>query len=147
MNYGNYPPYYRQSYYNAPQAPENAPYGVQYQQQINNRPLVQNQPTSEFNWVLNENEATAYPVAVNNSVILWDKYSPTIYIKSVNMQGVPSMRVLDFVERTSDNAPKIPTERTNGLNDRFVTIDAFNALKAEFDGLIARLNEKEEQEN
>lgn len=39
------------------------------------------QRTSDIIWVLNENEAMAYPVAPNNTVVLWDKNNPTIYVK------------------------------------------------------------------
>lgn len=87
-------------------------------------------------WVLNENEAVAYPVAPNNSVVLWDKNAPTIYVKSVNVQGVPSMRILDFVERTPENA--VRTQKKDA--DKYVGIDAFNALKAEFEALTARFD-------
>ena len=57
------------------------------------------QPTSDLLWVLNEMEATAFPVLANNRVTLWDKNKDTVYIKSVDAQGVPSMRILDYVER------------------------------------------------
>lgn len=55
-------------------------------------------------WVLGEVEATSYPVAPNSTVTLWDKNQPTIYVKSVNIQGVPSTRILDFTERTAQAA-------------------------------------------
>ena len=90
-------------------------------------------------WVLGEVEATSYPVAPNNTVVLWDKNSNTIYIKSVNAHGVPSMRVLDFVERTEKPSANVePTE------SKFVSIEDFKALEAKFDGLskeIANIKE------
>lgn len=138
-----YAPFYRPMYYNnqMQNTPETMPqYNQQYQQAI--LPQIQTTPaiSNDFLWVLNENEATSYPVAPNNSVTLWDKNQPTIYIKSVNAQGVPSMRILDFTERLP-NSPK--TTQSSGLNNdnNFVTIDVFNQLKGEFEALTARFEE------
>jgi hypothetical protein len=92
-------------------------------------------------WVLGQTEAESYLVAPNNSVVLWDKNRPTIYIKSVNSQGMPSMRVLDFTERNSDtsnsheNAPKTHECK---CGDKFVTKEEFDALKGKFYDLQAR---------
>lgn len=90
-------------------------------------------------WVLGEVEAQSFPVAANNSVVLWDKNNPTIYIKSASAQGVPSMRVLDFVERTPDTASRLPEKHECKCGEQFVTKDAFEALKQEFEALSARL--------
>ena len=68
------------------------------------QPQVAPAPYNDMIWVLGEVEATSYPVAPNSTVTLWDKNQPTIYVKSVNIQGVPSMRVLDFTERTAQAA-------------------------------------------
>lgn len=137
-----YAPYYRNNYMNPMQT---APQPV-YQPMSDNggiyQPSYQNAPqgvvaaSEPMLWVLNENEAVAYPVAPNNSVVLWDKNAPTIYVKSVNAQGVPSMRILDFTERTPENAARTPIIDTN----KYVGIDAFNALKAEFEALTARFD-------
>ena len=112
-----YAPYYRpMNYYNPsiPQDNQNMQNGQQFQQipvqqpqqmtmqtPIQQMPMSQTaqMPSNDMLWVLNETEATSYPVAPNNSVTLWDKNKDTVYIKSVNMQGVPSMRILDYVER------------------------------------------------
>ena len=109
---------------------------MQYQQP---NPVAKPQ-NCEMIWVLNENEATSYPVAPNNNVVLWDKNNPTIYIKSVNSQGVPSIRVLDFTERT-ENAETTPKKHECKCGDKFVTIEQFNALKAKFYDLLARYDE------
>ena len=101
-----YAPFYRPTYYDPVQQNPMGQYNPQYQQPMgqpmqNAQIPMQGQPTNDFLWVLNENEATSYPVAPNNTVTLWDKNLPTIYIKSVNAQGIPSMRILDFTERTA----------------------------------------------
>ena len=101
---------------------------------------MQTQPTNDFLWVLNENEATSYPVAPNNTVTLWDKNLPTIYIKSVNAQRVPSMRVLYFVERTATNTT-LPAGTAFNSTNNFVTLDSFNALKGDVEALRGKLDE------
>ena len=138
-----YAPFYRPTYYDPVQQNPIGQFNQQYQQQMN-QPIqqvpMQGQLTNDFLWVLNENEATSYPVAPNNTVTLWDKNLPTIYIKSVNAQGVPSMRVLDFVERTSVT-PTPPVGTAFNSTNNFVTIDSFNALKGDVEALRGKLDE------
>ena len=141
-----YAPFYRPTYYDQMQPNLNMnQFNQQYQQPIaqpmQTAPMpMQNQPTNDFLWVLNENEATSYPVAPNNTVTLWDKNLPPIYIKSVNAQGVPSMRVLDFVERTATSTtPHVGT--AFNLPNNFVTLDIFNALKGDVEVLRSKLDE------
>ena len=140
-----YAPFYRPTYYDPVQQSQMGQYNPQYQQTIgqpiqNAQMPIPGQPTSEFLWVLNENEATSYPVAPNNTVILWDKNLPTVYIKSVNAQGVPSMRVLDFTECLV-NAHKTPSEPSFDSTNNFVTLDSFNALKGDVEALRGKLDE------
>lgn len=118
--------------------PDNQQYMPTYTQPIQPmQPMAQPMPqsTNDMLWVLGENEASAYPVAPNNSVVLWDKNNPTIYVKSVNAQGIPSMRILDFSERSADTAQKSPTEHKCECGDRFTPIDDFKALETKFDTL------------
>lgn len=154
MAYGNYAPFYRGGFFNPMQTPtmpnvaENQGQFTQpYQAPIQNpiqQPTQQNQNWNDMIWVLNENEATSYPVAPNNSVVLWDKNNPTIYVKSVNSQGMPSMRVLDFTERNADtsnsqeNASKTH-ECTCG--DKFATKEQINALEGKINDLTAKYEE------
>ena len=140
-----YAPFYRPTYYDPVQQSQMGQYNPQYPQQMaqpmqNAQMPMQGQPTNDFLWVLNENEATSYPVAPNNTVTLWDKNLPTIYIKSVNAQGVPSMRILDFTERTA-TAQKQPVSGPFGSANNFVTIDSFNALEAKFAALEGKVDE------
>lgn len=145
-----YPPYFNRGNYinpmqNVPQMPmQNVPQ-MEYQPQYQQMPMNQPTPTNDMIWVLNESEATSYPVALNNSVVLWDKNNPTIYIKSMNAQGVPSMRVLDFSERIPDNAPKTPAEHKCQCGGRFAPIEDFKRLQEEFEALqekVEALNAK-----
>ena len=151
-----YPNYYQGGYY--PQYQNGAvpdmlnQYKGQYQQMPMQQPMMQQPvqqmptmaqptPTNDLLFVLNETEATAYPVAPNNSVTLWDKNKDTVYIKSVNMHGVPSMRILDYVERTADNAPKTPAEHKCTCGDKFVLKKDFQALQGEFEALRGELEQ------
>lgn len=140
-----YAPFYRPTYYEPAQQNPMGQFNQQFQppmaQPMQNAQMpMQGQPTNDFLWVLNENEATSYPVAPNNTVTLWDKNLPTIYIKSVNAQGVPSMRILDFTERLV-NAPKTPSTPSFDSPNNFVTIDSFNALKDDVEALRGKLDE------
>ena len=138
-----YAPFYRPTYYDPVQQNQMGQFNQQFQppmsQPMQQAPM-QTQQTNDFLWVLNENEATSYPVAPNNTVILWDKNLPTVYIKSVNAQGVPSMRVLDFTERTATSA-KQPVSAPFGSANNFVTLDSFNALEAKFAALEGKVDE------
>ena len=140
-----YAPFYRPTYYEPAQQSPMGQFNQQFQQPMSQQMQptqmsVANPVSNDFLWVLNENEATSYPVAPNNTVTLWDKNLPTIYIKSVNAQGVPSMRVLDFTERLT-NAPKTPSAATFDSPNNFVTIDSFNALKGDVEALMGKFEE------
>ena len=152
-----YPNFYQGGYY--PQYQSGAvpdmlnQYKGQYQQMPLQQPMLQQpvqqmpmQPTqmtvaNDMIWVLSEGEAQSYPVAPNNSVILWDKNSDVVYIKSVNAQNVPSFRVLDYKERTADNAPKTPVEHECKCGSKFVSKKDFEALQSDFEALRNELDE------
>ena len=154
MTYGNYAPFYRSGFFNPMQTqamPQMADNQNQFAQpyqtpmQTNPAPMpMQTQQTNDMIWVLNESEATSYPVAPNNSVVLWDKNNPTIYVKSVNAQGIPSMRILDFTERNTDasNSP-INAHKTHECTcgDKYATKEQINALEDKINDLTAKYEE------
>lgn len=140
-----YAPFYRPTYYDPVQQNPIGQFNQQFQPPMG-QPMqsaqmpMQGQPTNDFLWVLGQTEAESYPVAPNNTVTLWDKNLPTIYIKSVNAQGVPSMRILDFTERFA-NATKTPSAPAFNASNNFVTLDSFNALEAKFAALEGKVDE------
>ncbi len=154
MAYGNYAPFYRAGFFNPMQSspmPSVADNQNQFSQ-IYQTPIqpnsgtipMQTQPVNDMIWVLNENEATSYPVAPNNSVVLWDKSNPTIYVKSVNANGMPSMRVLDFTERNEDAANSHEeAEKTHKCTcgDKFATKEQISALEGKIEDLTAKYEE------
>ena len=101
-------------------------------------PFMQSQSSGDtMLWVLNENEASSFPVAPNNSVVLWDKNNKTFYIKTANAQGIPSMQIYDFTERTETHEKRTETHECK-CGDKFVTKEEFDALKGKFYDLQAR---------
>jgi hypothetical protein len=120
MAYGGYYPYYAQ---NSSLTPNFASF-------------TQNQPSNVQNngiiWVCGEAGAKSYLVAPNTTVALWDSESQTIYLKSADASGMPSIKTLDYTVRDRvqgeirhENAPKV----------EFVTREEFDALKRQIEGL------------
>ena len=120
MAYGGYYPYYAQ---NSSLTPNFASF-------------TQNQPSNMQNngiiWVQGEAGAKSYLVAPNTTVQLWDSEAQTIYLKSADASGMPSIKTLDYTVRDRvqgeirhENAPKV----------EFVTREEFDALKRQIEGL------------
>lgn len=85
----------------------------------------QNQPQNGLIWVQGEAGAKAYPVAPNTTVDLWDSEAQIIYLKSADVSGMPSMKVLDYTIR--DN----PTQG-NGLKKQDIDLSGY-VTKEEFE--------------
>jgi len=100
------------------------------------------QQNSPFIWIQGGvASANAYQVAPNNTVVLWDSGEQVIYIKSADMQGKPSMRILDYTIRSE--APKTAQNALSGDNTQIPTREDLNALQSQIDGLkqqIERMN-------
>jgi len=88
---------------------------------------AQNQSTGPI-WIQGEAAAKSYLVAPGTTVALWDSESQTIYLKSADASGMPSMRVLDYTIR--DAAP---------VNNPIVTEYATKADLEELKKQIAEL--------
>ena len=93
MAYNNYYPGSYQPYYQQPmqQAPK----------QMDNRI-----------WVQGEVGAKSYLVAPNSKVDLWDTESYTIYVKSADANGIPSIVTIDYTYR--DMPKNQPANQTSG---------------------------------
>lgn len=94
-------------------------------------PQVQQQQSGII-WVQGEAGAKSYLVAPNNTVQLWDSESQTIYLKSADASGMPSMRILDYTIR--DNAPVNPQK-----GQAFATVSEISRLEAEIERLKERM--------
>lgn len=120
--------YYPQAY---PQQPQFNPYfGAAQDNLAQLRQQQQPQPPAQNGiiWVQGEEAAKAYLVAPNTTVQLWDSENKTIYLKSADASGMPTMRILDFVERTGSTAPAEPAAD-------YVTRKEFDDLKAKVEAL------------
>lgn len=89
MAYNYYPTTHQMHAYYPPQVTNQFPYSQQPQQ---NNGII---------WVQGEAGAKSYLVAPNTSVTLWDTESQTIYVKSADATGMPSMKTLDYTMRES----------------------------------------------
>lgn len=107
-------------------------YAQQYQQsqQYQNQ---QAQPSPNLIWVQGEAAAKSYPVAPNSSVPLWDSEADVIYIKSADMSGMPSLKILDYTMRNV-----APRSADISPQSGFATKDDISHLKEELDALKAK---------
>lgn len=95
-------------------------------------------------WVQGEAAAKSHPVANGSTVTLWDSEQPTIYIKHVDESGMPSMRIVDYTERSQ--AARMPQNTTNVPAQEYVTREEFDALVARVDEYGAKKTKKKESE-
>lgn len=145
MSYGNYAPFYQPGYYQSPMNDIMGQMKSQYQQQQmmmqqNAQMMPQQGNTNDMIWVQGESGAKAYLIAPGSTVTLWDSENPTIYIKSADASGMPSMRILDFTERTH-NAPKQSVEHVCKCGDKFVKVEDFRELQEKITALQSELDE------
>ena len=113
-------PYYPQNYLSYPQA-----YPQAYPQQ---------QPTSDMNWVQGEAGAKGYHISPNTTVTLWDSEAQTIYVKSANAVGVPTITILDYQIRNQ--------KPLNEPQTGYATQDEVDMLKRELEGLKAKIDRR-----
>ena len=136
MAYNNYFPATYQPMYQQPYQPVAA----QNQQQMNTGII----------WIQGEAGAKSYLVAPNTTVPLWDSESQTIFLKSADASGMPSMKVLDYTIRGGS----APSAAVSTADVPYATKDALEALQGELDSLKAeierlttRRRRKEEPDN
>lgn len=131
MAYNNYFPigYQPTPYYPQTQGVQNIPQ-QNPQQQSSGTNLI---------WVQGEAGAKSYLVAPNSTVTLWDTESETIYVKSADASGMPSMKVLDYKIRGASEPQNIP------MQSGFATKDDLDALRADFNALKAQIAEGEKK--
>lgn len=93
------------------------------------------QPSNGIVWVQGVAGAQAYPIFPNNTVTLWDTDEPTIYVKSADASGRPTLRILDFIERAEG---KTATDHTCKCGDNFASKEEFKALEEKYNDLAAK---------
>ena len=118
----------------------NAAYGQPYypqspmmdnlaQMRAQQQPMQQQSPG--MIWVQGEAAGKSYLVAPGNTVPLWDSERQTIYLKSVDASGIPTMRILDYTERTQSMPTAAP-----GVE--YVTRAEYDALAKKVEALMPK---------
>lgn len=106
------------------------------------QPQAQNQQSSII-WVQGEAGAKSYMVAPNSTVTLWDSENQTIYLKSADATGMPSIKTLDYTIRESrnmaNNAPVISDDKLS----TFATKDEIKAVSDRITAISERLDKME----
>ena len=138
MAYNYYPfmasPYYPVNTSYNPYTGQNA--GIQQDgQPINQR--TTNAPQNGFIWVQGEAGAKAYPVAPNTTVQLWDSESQTIYLKSADASGLPSMKTLEYSVKEAQPTVKVAEKQQVDLSG-YVTKEEFEKRIAEISGKVSK---------
>lgn len=145
MAYPGFPATYQPMFYATQyQQPMIQPVQQQVQQPVNNGGKI---------WVQGEAGARSYLVAPNASVDLWDSEQQTIYIKSADASGIPSIKYLDYTIRsqTPANAP-VSGSAAQGISGPAYATKAdvealagqIDTLRAELDGLTTKRSAKKE---
>ena len=121
-----------------------------YYPQAFQMPAQQNPQPAQANagiiWVQGEAGAKSYLVAPNNTVQLWDSESQTIYLKSADASGMPSMKILDYTIRES----AMPVQQPKAAVPTYATKGEIEAVYARIDALRAdvdKLTKKEADEH
>jgi len=89
--------------------------------------------SSQLIWVQGEAAAKSYPIQAGSSVALWDSESDTVYIKSADMAGMPSIKILDYKMRDASQATQKQPETA------FATKDEVTHLQEEIEALRMKL--------
>lgn len=121
-----------------------ATYQPMYYQPQYQVPQVQQPVQQQSNgiiWVSGEAGAKAYLVAPNNTVQLWDSESQTIYLKSADASGMPSMKILDYTIRdtTPVNGPVSASASSQTNSTEYATKAEFKTIQGEIDALKAAI--------
>lgn len=110
----------------------------------------QPQPQSSLTWVSGIEGARSWYVAPNSTVALWDSEAQTIYLKSADASGMPTMKILDYALRGSQK-PQDGVEETKAeyltKDDLEAVLAQISDLREEIDSLsIRRAPKKKETE-
>lgn len=96
-------------------------------------------------WVQGESAARSYLVAPNTTVLLMDSESQVFYLKSTDTSGMPMpLRIFDYTERTqqnvTQNAPQASQNSQTNLDDKYVTRQEYDALRAQYAEIMGKLD-------
>lgn len=115
-------------------------YQPQMQMQPQQQPQAQQQ-NGQMIWVQGETGAKSYLLTPNTTMPLWDSERQTIYLKSTDASGMPSMKILDYTIRDNPQ-PQVPIQEATPMPD-FVTHDEFKKFERDIKSQIRNLSKKE----
>lgn len=95
-------------------------------------------------WIQGEAAAKSYLVAPNTSVVLFDSESQTVYIKSADASGMPSMKILDYTIRDAQSKAQTQVADT----PQYITRPEFDTLTEQINSLktkVEKLSRKKEE--
>jgi len=98
----------------------------------------QMQPRSNRVWVQGETGAKSYLVAPNSSVDMWDSEAQTIYVKTADATGMPTMQILDYTIRGDKSSDK-SLEKDE---PKYASIEDLNGLKDEIEQIKEQLKQR-----
>lgn len=101
------------------------------------------QQTQNIIWVSGDQEAQMYPIAPNNAVALWGRDGKTLYLKSADMTGRPSLKVYDLAERTERASDAVSGDGGKTTPD-YATKDDLGRVVGMVRGFEERLKKMEE---
>lgn len=132
---------------------------IYYQPQAQQQQLVpQMQPqqapppqNTNITWVSGEAGAKSYLVAPNTTVQLWDSEAQTIYLKSADASGMPTMKILDYTIRDSAPVQNSSSALMQDPTPEYVTKSEFSAfedkLQKQLEKFVIRKPKREVEED
>ena len=106
------------------------------------QPQTQSQQGSII-WVQGEAGAKSYMVAPNSTVTLWDSENQTIYLKSADASGMPSIKTLDYTIREAKNGANTAPVISDDKLSTFATKDEIKAVSDRITAISERLDRME----
>lgn len=144
QNYG-YQPNYQQPNYMQRAYPPQPSQMPQNQQQVFTpiQPPPPETPIQDIKFV-NRAQAEAYIVFPNTKVMLIDKESGVVYVKTADGMGQTQTDYFRFEAVNADGSPIKAQEPTPQVDfNEFVKVDEFKALQAKFEQLLKKLEVKQ----
>lgn len=100
------------------------------------------QTQSPMIWVKGQAQAEGYQMANNATVVLWDSEQDSIYIKTTDVLGKPSMKVLDYKIREMSNTVKEEPPRSDVYATKEDLINFMNNVMNEIRQIKPQPNRK-----
>lgn len=109
------------------------------------------QPQAQSNgltWVQGLEAAKSWYVAPNTTVALFDTEAQVMYIKSADVSGMPSMKILEYTIRGAEKpveSVSVPQVEYLTKNDLEAVYEAIRELRDDIDGLSIRRSPKKKE--